>query len=187
MFKGIIRLLAFFAKELAEVRRQPRLVLSLVLGPFLILALFGLGYSGEQPRLRTIVVVPPGSEEDQRVRTLAENLGPAFQVLAITSNLDDARARLARGETDIVEIMPADIDQIFGRSQQSPIGVLYNEIDPLQEQWIQYLTYVQVKELNSALLVNVASSSQEQAGNMTTYIEDARTQLQTIQAGLRIA
>jgi ABC-2 type transport system permease protein len=64
---------------------------------------------------------------------------------------------------------------------------LYNEIDPLQEQWIQYLTYVQVKELNSALLVNVASSSQEQAGNMTTYIEDARTQLQTIQAGLRIA
>ena len=187
MFKGIIRLLAFFAKELAEVRRQPRLVLSLVLGPFLILALFGLGYSGEQPQLRTIVVVPPGSEEDQRVRTLAENLGPAFQVLDITSNLDDARARLARGETDIVEIMPPDIDQIFGRSQQSPISVLYNEIDPLQEQWIQYLTYVQVKELNSALLVNVASSSQEQAGNMTTYIEDARTQLQTIQAGLRIA
>jgi ABC-2 type transport system permease protein len=143
--KGIIRLFSFFAKELAEVRRQPRLVISLVLGPFLILALFGLGYSGEQPRLRTIVVVPAGLEEDPRVTSLADNLGPAFEVLGVTSNLDDARARLSRGETDIVEVLPEDVDQIFGRSQQSPINVLYSEIDPLQERWIQYLTYVQVK------------------------------------------
>jgi ABC-2 type transport system permease protein len=187
MGKGIIRLLSFFAKELAEVRRQPRLVLSLVLGPFLILALFGLGYSGEQPKLRTIVVVPAGAEEDPRVKSLAENLGPSFEVQAVTSNLDDARARLIRGEVDIVEVMPEGMDQIFGRSQQLPISVLYNEIDPLQEQWIQYLTYVQVKELNSALLMNVASGTREQTGNMTTYIKDARTQLQTIQAGLRVA
>jgi ABC-2 type transport system permease protein len=184
--KGIIRVFSFFAKELAEVRRQPRLVLSLVLGPFLILALFGLGYSGEQPKLRTIVVVPPEAEDDPRVQELANNLGPAFEVLAVTTDLDEARARLSRGETDIVEVMPEGMDQIFGRSQQSPISVLYNEIDPLQEQWIQYLTYVQVKELNSALLVNIASGTREETGDIATYIEDARNQLQTIQAGLRL-
>lgn len=187
MGKGIIRLFAFFAKEIAEVRRQPRLVISLVLGPFLILALFGLGYSGEQPKLRTIVVVPAGTEADPRVKGLADNLGPSFEVLGVTANLDEARARLGRGEVDIVEVMPEGMDQIFGRSQQLPISVLYNEIDPLQEQWIQYLTYVQVKELNSALLMNIASGTKEQAGNITTYIKDARTQLQTIQAGLKVA
>ena len=81
MFKGIIRLLAFLGKELAEIRRQPRLILSLVLGPFLILALFGLGYSGEQPKLKTILVVPTGMESDPRVQNIAKNLGPSFQVL----------------------------------------------------------------------------------------------------------
>lgn len=187
MFKGIIRIFSFFAKELAEVRRQPRLVLSLVLGPFLILALFGLGYTGEQPKLRTIVVVPPGRENDPRVRDLSTNLGPSFEVVGVTANGDEARARLMRDEADIVEVMPADIDQLFGRTQQSPIAVYYNEIDPLQEQWIQYLTYVQVKELNSALLVNVASGTREEAGNLNTYIRDARTQLETIQTGLRVA
>jgi ABC-2 type transport system permease protein len=187
MFKGIIRLLSFFGKELAEIRRQPRLILSLVLGPFLILALFGVGYSGEQPKLKTILVVPAGMETDPRVQNITKNLGPAFQVLNVTSNLQEARQRLNRGETDIVEVVPPDVDQLFGRTSQSPITVLYNQIDPLQEQWIQYLSYVQVKELNSAILLNVASGTQEQAGGLQNYIQDARRQLQTIQSGLQVA
>jgi ABC-2 type transport system permease protein len=190
VLKGLIRTLSFYAKELAEVRRQPRLVLSLVLGPFLILALFGLGYSGEQPRLRTIVVVPQELAGDPRVQNMVENLGPSFEVVqpnGVMTDLDAARARLLRGEADLIEVIPPDVDEVVGRTEQSPVTVLYNEIDPLQEQWIQYLTYVQVKELNTALLVNVASGTREQAGNVTRYIRDARTQLQTIQAGLRVA
>lgn len=187
MFRGIIRILSFFAKELSEVRRQPRLIVSLVLGPFLILALFGAGYSGEQPKLKTILVVPPGMEGDPRVEGLKRSMGSSFEVRDVTSNLQAATERLNRGEVDVVEQLPADIDNIFGRTAQSPITVLYNQIDPLQEQWIQYLTYVQVKELNTALLVNVASGSREQAGGLTTYIDDAQNQLKTIQAGLKVA
>ncbi len=187
MLKGIVRILSFYAKELAEIRRQPRLVLSLVLGPFLILALFGAGYSGEQPKLRTILAVAPGLENDPRIDNLSKNLGPSFQVVGVTSNLEEAKARLNRDEADIVEVIPPDIDDIFGRTEQSPITVLYNEIDPLQEQWIQYLTYVQVKELNSALLLNVASGTREQAGGVSNYVADARRQIQTIQAGLSVA
>lgn len=47
MFKPIIRLLSFFGKEVREIGRQPRLILSLILGPFLILLLFGIGYQGD--------------------------------------------------------------------------------------------------------------------------------------------
>ncbi len=187
MFKGIVRTFSFFSKELAEIRRQPRLILSLVLGPFLILALFGLGYSGEQPQLKTMLVVPAGMESDPRVQNIAKNLGPSFDVLGVTSNLQQARQQLNTGQTDIVEVVPPDVDQIFGRTAQSPVTVLYNEIDPLQEQWIQYLTYVQVKELNSAILLNVASGTKEQAGGVGSYIQDARRQLQTIQTGLKVA
>ncbi len=43
-FRGIIRSSSFFRKEIFEILRQPRLVATLVLGPFLILFIFGIGY-----------------------------------------------------------------------------------------------------------------------------------------------
>lgn len=186
MIKGIVRILAFCAKELAEVRRQPRLILSLVLGPFLILLVFGLGYVGEQPKLDTILVVPQGSEEDPRIKALRDNFGANFNIVEVTADEGRARERLTRSEIDLVEIVPKDVDQLFGRTEQSPITVLYNEIDPLQEQWIRYLTYVQVKELNTTLLVNLAGLAKEQNGDLSTYIADARQQLGAIQSGLRV-
>ena len=41
--------------------RRPGAVVSLVFGPFLIMALFGLGYSGERRPLETVIVIPPSS------------------------------------------------------------------------------------------------------------------------------
>ena len=49
LFQGAIRTLGFFTKEIVGVLRQPRLIASLVLGPFLILLLFGLGFRGGHP------------------------------------------------------------------------------------------------------------------------------------------
>ena len=61
-FKPFIRAAAFIGKEINEVRRQPRLVLSLILGPFLILLLFGIGYQGDTPTWHVEEVVT--AEED---------------------------------------------------------------------------------------------------------------------------
>ena len=56
--KRAIRSGAFVSKEINEVRRQPRLIMSLILGPFLILFLFGIGYRGEATTLSGIFVLP---------------------------------------------------------------------------------------------------------------------------------
>jgi len=53
-----IRTSSFLIMEIVEILRQPRLVLTLVLGPFLILLLFGIGYRNEARPLRTMFVVP---------------------------------------------------------------------------------------------------------------------------------
>jgi len=55
-FKFLIRISSFISKELAEIFRQPRLIGTLVLGPFLIMFLFGLGYPEQNRTLRTIFV-----------------------------------------------------------------------------------------------------------------------------------
>ena len=52
--KFIIRTSAFLGKEVAEVLHQPRLILTLVLGPFLILLLFGVGFRYQNPPLRAL-------------------------------------------------------------------------------------------------------------------------------------
>ena len=56
------RLLAFVGKELVETIRRPGAIVSLVLGPFLIMAVFGAGFSGIRRPLETIVVSPASSE-----------------------------------------------------------------------------------------------------------------------------
>ena len=48
------RLLAFVGKELVEIVRRPGAIVSLVLGPFLIMALFGLGYDDSGRSFRTV-------------------------------------------------------------------------------------------------------------------------------------
>jgi ABC-2 type transport system permease protein len=190
MLKPFIRLFAFFAKELAEVRRQPRLLLSLVLGPFLILLIFGLGFSGEQPRLRTILVVPPENADDPRIEQFRDVISRAnFDVVEVMNDEQTAVETLRRnqGLIDVVEVLPPNMEQMVGRKEPAQIKVIYNEIDPTQAQWIQYLSYVQVKELNTALLVSAVSGSREQAGSMQQFIASTRQELDQIQAGLSVA
>ena len=52
--KIITRLFAFIGRELVEVKRRPGALASLVFGPFLVMAVFGLGCSGYKKPLPTI-------------------------------------------------------------------------------------------------------------------------------------
>ena len=61
LWYSLIRISAFLRKEIVEILRQPRLVLTLILGPFLILLLFGLGYYVQAQPVRAIFVIEPGS------------------------------------------------------------------------------------------------------------------------------
>ena len=70
----IIRVSAFISKELVEILRQTRLLLVLVLGPFLILLLFGLGFRNEARVLRTLFVVPSGQEQINQSKTKIRRL-----------------------------------------------------------------------------------------------------------------
>src|SRR5690348_6567107 len=109
--KTIIRLLSFFNKEINEIRRQPRLVLSLILGPFLILLLFGIGYAGERPKLKTALVLPPEGLQQVNVEDLKRAITANFDLVSVDSNLDAAMAKLNAGQIEVVEILPGDVQQ----------------------------------------------------------------------------
>jgi ABC-2 type transport system permease protein len=76
IFRFLIRASTFLRKEVVEVLRQPRLVLLLVLGQFLIMLLFGLGYRNEARPLRTILSPSQDNPPASQVEEFATNLGP---------------------------------------------------------------------------------------------------------------
>ena len=87
------RLLAFVGKELVETIRRPGAIVSLVLGPFLILALFGIGYRNQARALRTLFVLPPGSDNSpigQQIQRMNAD-GIAQQLLLPRGALNERR------------------------------------------------------------------------------------------------
>ncbi len=160
MFKPIIRLLSFFSKEVNELRRQPKLILSLLLGPFLILMLFGIGYQGERPKLRTALVVPQQGVDAAQLNTLKSAIGANFTLLKADSDQDGALAMLQAGQLDVVETLPANLQQNLLDGKQSQVDFKYNEINPLNEQWVQYLAYAQVNEINRTVQTQAVQQMQ---------------------------
>lgn len=179
MGKVIVRILSFFAKELNSVRRQPLLLGGLILGPFLILTLFGLGYTGERPTLRTALVVPEGRKDDPLLKNLIERLGSTFKVDPANIYEDEKLAveALNQDRVDLVEVFPAQITDVYTTGQAADIRFIYDQVDPLQRSWIEYLAYSQINELNKGMLYNLVGSSQQQAVTLRTYVDQARKQV----------
>ena len=92
----VLRLLALVGKELVEVLRRPGALVSLVFGPFLIMAVFGLGYNGQYRPLETVVVVPPNSGLSTDVKTYQDLAGNGLHIAAVVPDLAQAQAGLRR-------------------------------------------------------------------------------------------
>ncbi len=181
MFKGFIRLLAFFTKELNEVRRQPRLMLALILGPFLILLLFGLGYQAT-PRLRAVLVIPKALAQQMDVSAIQYAASLTYNVVQVTHDENAAKALLQARQADVVEIIPADVQTRLASGQAAPVKFLYAEINPLNEAWIQSLGYAQVNEMNKALLVQTATQVQQNARANQAWVGEVRQELDALSA-----
>ena len=91
-------------KEFHDVRRQPRLMLSLVGGPLLVLAAFGATFRSANPYIRTILVWPengiPGISQEQAVDFIGQN----FTVVKVTSDKAEAMQMLQNGDADTVTV-----------------------------------------------------------------------------------
>jgi len=108
LFRPIVRVSAFLSKEIREILRQPWLVVRLVLGPFLILLLVGLGYSNQPRVLRAIFVVPVDEPQvASQIEAYASNLGEQLVYAGQTVSVDEALSRLRIGQADLVVVYPS--------------------------------------------------------------------------------
>lgn len=157
IFQVLTRLLAIIGKELVEVIRRPGALLSMVVGPFLIMGLFGLGYDSSISTFEAQLVVPASSGLSTNVADYQSFVPPGAHLQAVTTDGVAAEAALRAQTVDVVVFVPADLLSTFRRGQQSTIKVEYNLINPAKAdyatvlaQQLSYAVNQQLVELTAA-------------------------------------
>ena len=163
LLKAITRVLAFVGKEMVEVIRRPGALVSLIVGPFLILALFGVGYSGYRRPLDTVVVVPQGSGLPTDVQAYSEISGAGLNVVDVTTDEASAEGRLEARTVDVVLIAPSDLEKNFRAGKQSTIAVRVNVTDPVDQNYTTFLARALEREVNRIIVERIAEEGQTYA------------------------
>ncbi len=158
--RPLIQIFAFVRKEIVSVVRQPRLLLVLVVGPFLLLLLFAAGYDQQSTVLRTLFIGPEDSVYESATADFAEELERYVVIDGYSTDLIEAERRLAADEIDLIVVFPAEPAETVLNGEQAVITVLHNKLDPIQQTAVEVSAQVAVQELNSMVLEQVVGDVQ---------------------------
>ena len=180
MIDYLIKVFSFFLKEVHDVRRQPRLLLSLVGGPLLVLAAFGATFRSANPFVSAVLVWPengiPGINQEEAEKFIGTN----FHLSKVTTDKEEALSMLDNGDVDVVQIIPEINLEQPGVNERPEIQVLSRTIDPNAEAWIRSLAYGEMNYINQQLLSQEASFAQEKAREVAGKLEIAQSQFEQI-------
>jgi ABC-2 type transport system permease protein len=154
---SFVRMGSFTGKELREVLRRPGVLLSLIVGPFLIMFIFGLGYSGARAPFATEIVLAAESGLPTDPSAYA-NLAPGrLDVKDVTQDAAAAEERLRTREIDLLIIAPENAAAELRSGEQTTIRVEWNEIDPVYDQLAGLATSILVSSLNAEIVEQAAA------------------------------
>ena len=163
LLKSLNRILSIVGKELVEIIRRPGAILSLILGPFLIMALFGAGFSGYRRPLETVIVIPPESGLPTDADSYKEIAGSGLDLVEVTTDQARAEADLAAQTLDVVIIAPVDAEKNFKAGQRSKIQVEVNAVDPVDQNYAVFLAHVLERDVNRIIVERIAKEGQSYA------------------------
>jgi ABC-type multidrug transport system permease subunit len=162
LLTALLRILAVLGKELLETFRRPWAVATIVLGPFVILVVFGLGYLG-QPAIRAALVIPDGSGLPTDLATYQDHAGGGLTIVAIDAAEEAARDRLRARDVDVIVIAPDDGQATLQRGEQAVLRVEYDSIDPYIGLLVDNAANQISSAVNRELIRRAAEEAQKEA------------------------
>jgi ABC-2 type transport system permease protein len=176
----------FLRKEAVDVLHQPRLLLTLVIGPFLVMAVFGIGYRDSPTPMRTMFVAPEGSPFIDQVESYAEEIGTYVKYAGVTTDADMARRQLLDDKIDLIVSFPDEpLDTILG-GERAPVTVVHTRLDPIEQTAISFASRISIDQINSQILAGIVGGGQDvaaPAGALTADIDAALDQLDAATGG----
>lgn len=179
-WRSAIRTSAFVRKELVETLRQPRMILALVLAPFLILLVFGTGLKDHDPLIATVVVVPGDTGLAAEVERFATEPSWRLQVRAIVEDTGEALDQLERGEVDLVVVFPEDAAATVRSNRRATVDLYHNLVDPIESRALGLATRVAVDRLNQLILNSLVAQAQARSANADERLERAHERLELL-------
>ena len=184
MFRFLIRISSFLGKELTEIFRQPLLILTLVLGPFLIMSLFGLAYPDQNRALRTTFVTTNPGAFQEGMNLFTEAYSSAFIDQGMETDKELALAKLALNQTDLVIVIPDAPFETIQNNQQAVFQVYHDEVDPFQIGYVQTIANIYVNEVNRQILQTVTEQGQADSGSLQSSLETAIVKTQALRQAM---
>ncbi len=160
LWAHVVQAMAFVRKELVEVLRQPRLLVLLIAGPFVVLLLFGAGYRNSDLAVRTLFVGPAGSIYEDAVSDYEDVLAEYIDPQGFTDDEAAARRRLNDGGLDVVVVFPPDPLASIANGESAKIEILHEELDPFQQAAIEIAARLAVQEVNTSVLGRIVGEAQ---------------------------
>ena len=183
-FKLLIRISSFMSKELTEIFRQPKLILTLVFGPFLIMFLFGLAYPDQGRILRTTFVVSDPNSIKEQINTFTKSFSSSLVNYDIETDKALALEKLAHNQTDMVIVIPDAPLKTIQNNQQAEFLVYHNEIDPFQIAYIQSVARIYVDEINRQFLQSMVDQEKGDSKALQDNLEAAIIKTQAIRKAI---
>lgn len=182
---SVLRTLGFIKREVSGVFRQPRLIVTLIVAPFAILLVFGLGYRTDPAPLATLLVLP---SDDASLGAGDVELGDAFgdsiDLVGTTSDVTSARSQLRSGDVDLLIIAPADALTSLEQGEKAEFVVVHSEVDPTIRGSIALLSQLSVNELNRQVLTEIVGQAQSESGAVEQPLETLRQETDALVTAL---
>ena len=159
------RVLAIVGKDSVEVVRRPGALASLVVGPFLIMAIFGYGYRGAYRPLDTMIVVPPGSAAPADAASYQAMAGGGMRIVSVVPDRKTADAALGARQVDVVVVAPDDPEAAFLAGRQSVIEVRMDSADPTRISQVGILADHLSSTVNQEILRQAAARAEADLGD----------------------
>jgi ABC-2 type transport system permease protein len=154
--QSLVRMASFTGKELREVLRRPGVLLSLIVGPFVIMFVFGLGYSGYRDPFVTEIVVPADDDFPRDPEYYADLAPGRLDVQRVGEDPAAAERRLRNREIDLLIIAPPNASSELRAGNQTTIRVAWNQVDPVYDQLAGLATSILVSSLNAEIIEQAA-------------------------------
>lgn len=179
-FRRLLQIGTFLRKESLDVLHQPKLLLTLVIGPFAIMAVFGIGYKDTATPLRTLFVGPVGSPLLEQVKTIADDISASVAFAGTSNDAVDAERKLVAGEVDLLVSFPDDPVATILRGEQAPITVIHTRLDPIERTAIRFASQLAVDSINSKILGAIVESGRGFADPAAEVLGKANEALTTL-------
>lgn len=168
------RVLAVVRKEVVSILRQPRMLATLIIGPFVILALVGFGYQRSTGPLATVFVANEGNTIGDEVAARIDELGSQIEFKGVVTDRDQAIDSLRRGPIDIVVVVPDDPVETVRSGSQAVFTVLHDQLDPFEQATIALVARTTIDTVNRRVLQQLVEAGQEESEDIEGVLPAAR-------------